>query len=885
MNKNVVTMFRPLMVVLLTVALVIPQLIVISQAVSGEETCLFDNDLMASLAKAEEMKENDKKVTFTVSKDNQDVEYSLACTTSTASDGEWSIIDAKAKIGDGWGRVNAIAADSSGNLYIGGSFSHVDGIEVNSIAKWDGVQWSALNSGSGTGVELITTGVLTRYQGTVNTIKVDASDNLYVGGSFIYAGGMPCFGIAKWDGNNWIDVGGGVQGSQSSGYGGYPFEYNSATVNDIAIAANGDIYAGGTFINVGGGEIEARKIAKWDGTMWHALGEGFGSSTGTMALALDSSGHLYAGGDFRGFGDFGNRLAKWDGISWCPHGDIIGTVYTILIDSADNIYIGGDFLGVRKLDGAWSWLGGSSWTDKVRDLVLDDYGNLYAGGGFTAAGGTPANYVAKWDGSTWQSLGSGAENTVYALYIDTANNLYRGGVFNNLNQEEAKGLAEWMIAGDTAKYTVSVSNNPLEGGTVTGGGIFEADASVTVTATPASGYRFVNWTENGAEVSTDNNYTFVPGSNINLVANFEAIESTDETKTLVELSTGSIVCDPNSLWEHKTGLGYTGSGDSKPIEWLVVTKNHPGYPENSVTLLSNEVIAIYAFDDSTDRGHEYGSNHWGNSGSTDAGSGIRKFLNGNSYSGNDNNSYSATLYDSFSNEFKSDILTTLVSNKVWDTGSTYYTEDKIFLPSMTELGMFGDGYIHEIGSDWGYFCDNDSRRAVGVSHVYQTRTPDYYNSVDVLDITSSGYFISNGATSYGGVRPALNLSSDTKVKSVGGGIWEIVDYTGSIEDVTDMTPPTGPHIVSGNKIWTITFSQALAHNSINSETFKVLKSNGEEVNTGRGYFDIDPDNRKMQIQPSGSGYEPGEYALRIDGVSSENGKELAKPVIMRFIVE
>ena len=40
--------------------------------------------------------------------------------------------------------------------------------------------------------------------------------------------------------------------------------------------------------------------------------------------------------------------------------------------------------------------------------------NLYAGGGFTTAGGVPANYIAKWDGSAWSALGSGMDGDDYA---------------------------------------------------------------------------------------------------------------------------------------------------------------------------------------------------------------------------------------------------------------------------------------------------------------------------------------------------------------------------------------------------------------------------------------------------------------------------------------
>jgi hypothetical protein len=43
-----------------------------------------------------------------------------------------------------------------------------------------------------------------------------------------------------------------------------------------------------------------------------------------------------------------------------------------------------------------------------------------------------------------------------------------------------------------------------------------------VTATPNSGYTFVDWTENNAVVSSSASYTFVLGANRNLVANFSA---------------------------------------------------------------------------------------------------------------------------------------------------------------------------------------------------------------------------------------------------------------------------------------------------------------------------------------------------------------------------
>ncbi|MZP66876.1 MAG: T9SS type A sorting domain-containing protein, partial [Bacteroidales bacterium] len=74
-----------------------------------------------------------------------------------------------------------------------------------------------------------------------------------------------------------------------------------------------------------------------------------------------------------------------------------------------------------------------------------------------------------------------------------------------------------------ASYTITTSVNPAGTGTASGGGSFNHGASVTVRATPASGYQFTNWTENGTEVSRTANYVFTVTENRNLRANFSQI--------------------------------------------------------------------------------------------------------------------------------------------------------------------------------------------------------------------------------------------------------------------------------------------------------------------------------------------------------------------------
>ena len=69
-------------------------------------------------------------------------------------------------------------------------------------------------------------------------------------------------------------------------------------------------------------------------------------------------------------------------------------------------------------------------------------------------------------------------------------------------------------------FTVNASANNNSYGTVSGNGQYNYNESCTVTATPADGYMFTSWTQNGNVVSTNAEYTFNVTSNVDLVANF-----------------------------------------------------------------------------------------------------------------------------------------------------------------------------------------------------------------------------------------------------------------------------------------------------------------------------------------------------------------------------
>src|ERR1035441_1381185 len=90
------------------------------------------------------------------------------------------------------------------------------------------------------------------------------------------------------------------------------------------------------------------------------------------------------------------------------------------------------------------------------------------GGWFTTAGGGAANYIAKWDGSSWTALGSGMDDYVFALAV-LGSDLYAGGFFTTAGGSVALGIAKWNGSSWTALgsgmnsevHALAISGNDL----------------------------------------------------------------------------------------------------------------------------------------------------------------------------------------------------------------------------------------------------------------------------------------------------------------------------------------------------------------------------------------------------------------------------------------
>jgi hypothetical protein len=127
------------------------------------------------------------------------------------------------------------------------------------------------------------------------------------------------------------------------------------------------------------------------------------------------------------------------------------SVRSLSVAPNGDLYAGGGFTtaGGTTVNGIAKW-NGSSWTNLGADmdnpahaLSVAPNGDLYAGGDFTTAGGTVANFIAKWNGSTWTNLGSGMNGSVQSLSVAPNGDVYAGGSFTTAGGATVNRIAKW----------------------------------------------------------------------------------------------------------------------------------------------------------------------------------------------------------------------------------------------------------------------------------------------------------------------------------------------------------------------------------------------------------------------------------------------------------
>ncbi|MDO7877481.1 T9SS type A sorting domain-containing protein [Hymenobacter sp. ASUV-10] len=433
------------------------------------------------------------------------------------------------------------------DLYVAGDFTQAGGMPASRIAKWNGSAWSALPFGVANGA----------LDGTINAVAISGSD-VYVGGTFTQVGTVAAARVAKWDGSTWSALGSGVAGGQvhalallgsdlyvggnisiAQAGGGFFFylgKWNGTAWSSLGTNPNGavyalaalgsDLYVGGQFSQAGG--ANAGNIAKWSNGTWSPLLEGTHNGVGSTVRAMAVMNNaLYVGGDFLTVGYANtieprtrmNLVGRWDGTAWSSlgtgstNGITQGMSVYALAVSGNTLYVGGRFAeagglsarSVARWDGSsWSSLGAGV-SNGINTNYVDVYAlaaqgaTVYAGGEFAAAGGAPASYIAKWNGTTWATMGTGLNGIVRALAVTPAALVVAGGDFTRVG-DGSKVTSRFGVYADQLLEPTITSFSPASG---------QVGTVVTLTGTNFTGATAVAFNGTAASSFTVNSATSI----------------------------------------------------------------------------------------------------------------------------------------------------------------------------------------------------------------------------------------------------------------------------------------------------------------------------------------------------------------------------------------
>ena len=307
----------------------------------------------------------------------------------------------------------AVFDDGTGPaLYAAGEPNIMREGPTSAVAKWNGTDWIAVPGAPEYGVL------------TLAAHDDGSGPALYAAGYFEDIQGEPVDRIAHWDGASWAEVGEG-------------FSYLAWNLLSFDDGSGPALYAAsrGEFVIGSMGQPESPwGVARWNGTVWRAVGAGLAGEVRTLAAFDPGDGpRLFAGGGHRLREGLVDGLTQWDGQRWGPLSEGIGGV-NALAEFDDGrgpaIYmgLGSPWRGEQWLGYLARWDGesyeavGGGMDNYVRELLVveapsgDLQAGLYALGEFREAGGIPALRAARFDGARWYALGDGPASLIYREY-------------------------------------------------------------------------------------------------------------------------------------------------------------------------------------------------------------------------------------------------------------------------------------------------------------------------------------------------------------------------------------------------------------------------------------------------------------------------------------
>jgi len=316
-------------------------------------------------------------------------------------------------VGTGFGgQVNAIAVQSDGKIFVGGSFTDYNGTTTNRITK--------LNS-NGTLDDNFTSGG-SRADNEVKAVAIQSVDNIIIGGAFTSYNGVAQNRITRLKSSD---------GSRSATLLSIGTGFD-AEVSAIAIQSDLKILVGGQFTSYNGTTQNYITRLNSNGPLDTSFSIGDGFDNYVRAIAIQPDGKILVGGDFYQYdGTYVGSIIRLNSDGTLDY-DFIelleGSVKTIAIQPDGKILVGGSFTAfgrncIARLnsdgtnDTSFTTTGTSG--TPINSIAVQPDGKIIAGGEFTLYNGLSQSRIVRLNtnGSvdtsfTVGSTFNGAVNTI-----------------------------------------------------------------------------------------------------------------------------------------------------------------------------------------------------------------------------------------------------------------------------------------------------------------------------------------------------------------------------------------------------------------------------------------------------------------------------------------
>ncbi|MFN8155672.1 MAG: T9SS type A sorting domain-containing protein [Bacteroidia bacterium] len=171
--------------------------------------------------------------------------------------------------------------------------------------------------------------------------------------------------------------------------------------------------------------------------------------TNNLITALDADQqYIYATGLFNRIngGNSCYKLAKYNGTEWTTFIDSLnGPDFPMEIKVRNGVIWVADTKGLLRYNGSWQLVANTN-NQPVYDFDFDVAGNIYMVGAFTSINGSAISGVAKYNGSSWSSLGTGinvsSSNQARAVHC-MSGQVYIAGPFTSVSGINCNGFAKW----------------------------------------------------------------------------------------------------------------------------------------------------------------------------------------------------------------------------------------------------------------------------------------------------------------------------------------------------------------------------------------------------------------------------------------------------------